>query len=99
LVVVDFQEVLYNNIQVEQEEEIVVDDEVVNENNVVDRMFNMIAAYRSYTEHPSVIGDEELPILKESAKAIQTILERYIKKKQLPTKNSIAKDNNSKSSH
>jgi hypothetical protein len=82
LVVVNFQEVLYNNIQVEQEE-IVVYDEVLIENNVVDgHMSNIIAIYRSYTERPSVIGDEELSILKESAKAIQTILERCTKKEE-----------------
>ena len=70
---------LYNNIQVEQEEEIVVDDEVVNVNNVVDRMFNMIAAYRSYTERPILVSDEELSVLEESAKAIQHILEHHTK--------------------
>ncbi len=43
----------------------------------------MIAAYRSYTERPSVVGDEELSILKESVKAIQNILERYTKKEMI----------------
>ncbi len=84
MVVVNFQEVLYNNIQVEQEE-IVVDDEVVNENNVVnDHMSNMIAVYCSYTERPSLVSDEELSVLEESAEAIQHILKRYTKEETAP---------------
>ena len=73
--VVNFQEAVHNNSisNNDKVESSVVNEETLSLDNSTERLSSMFATYRTYTEDPNCIDDEELTILKDAALMVRNI--------------------------